>query len=381
MTRNERIRVGDRVTIFRRGQLGIWCADFSQDGRHQKVSLKTTNKKVATERAVKLAGELVAGTYRQIANTATLATALGDYLRYLETEGRARKTIVRYRGELMTFCEYCRSQRVLRLAQITPTLYDRFRAERRQDHCLRTMYHEGMVAKQFLKWCVSRHLIAKNPLQDYKLQEPPLTRKAAPTLAELQRILAASTPRQRLMLAVLAATGMRSGELQRLRREDVDLEGNWIHIVSREGAETKTRQSRQVPLHPALKLLLRDRPAVPGPWFFAAEPSAKYPAGGHWISGKRLNETFTATVGRVGLRAGRDGNGYTIHSLRRFFQTFCVHAGIPQRVIDTWLGHVSDHSMGAVYYCLSDIDSQTFMFKVPFGDGALAADASSESKE
>lgn len=44
-------------------------------------------------------------------------------------------------------------------------------------------------------------------------------------------------------------------------------------------------------------------------------------------------------------------------------------AGIPQRVIDTWLGHRSDRSMGSVYYRLSDTDSRAFMEKVPFGPG------------
>lgn len=36
--------------------------------------------------------------------------------------------------------------------------------------------------------------------------------------------------------------------------------------------------------------------------------------------------------------------GFVIHSLRHFFETFAVNAGIPQRVIDTWLGHRSDKS-------------------------------------
>jgi len=44
-----------------------------------------------------------------------------------------------------------------------------------------------------------------------------------------------------------------------------------------------------------------------------------------------------------------------------------VNAGIPQRVIDTWLGHRSDKSMAAVYYRLRDEVSQSFMAKVPFG--------------
>lgn len=82
-------------------------------------------------------------------------------------------------------------------------------------------------------------------------------------------------------------------------------------------------------------------------------------------------------VASLGLPAGRDG-GFTLHSLRHFFETFTVNAGIPQRVVDTWLGHRSDRSMAAVYYRLKDEDSQRFMKKVPFGTGEPAADAGEE---
>jgi hypothetical protein len=79
----------------------------------------------------------------------------------------------------------------------------------------------------------------------------------------------------------------------------------------------------------------------------------------------------------VRLPVGREA-GFVVHSLRHFFETFTVNAGVPQRVIDTWLGHRSDKSMAAVYYRLRDEDSQAFMTKVPFGTGSPAADAGTE---
>ncbi len=75
--------------------------------------------------------------------------------------------------------------------------------------------------------------------------------------------------------------------------------------------------------------------------------------------------------------AGRDG-GFTLHSLRHFFETFAVNEGIPQRVVDSWLGHRSDRSMAAVYYKLKDEDSQRFMAKVPFGTGLPTAGVGAE---
>lgn len=52
-----------------------------------------------------------------------------------------------------------------------------------------------------------------------------------------------------------------------------------------------------------------------------------------------------------------------------------MNAGIPQRVIDSWLGHSSDKSKTAVYYRLRAEVSQAPMGKLPFGTGDLAADA------
>ena len=138
--------------------------------------------------------------------------------------------------------------------------------------------------------------------------------------------------------------------------------------MSREGAETKSRKSRKVPIHPVLRPFLKRQPQPTGSCFFSAEPSAKYPCGGHWINPKKLNERFQGVASRLELPVGRDKGGYVIHSLRHFFERVCVNAGIPQRVIDTWLGHRSDKSMGSVYYSLSDMESQAFMTKVPFSN-------------
>ncbi len=94
-----------------------------------------------------------------------------------------------------------------------------------------------------------------------------------------------------------------------------------------------------------------------------------------WISPKRLNDYFVALLTKLKLPASRKENGSTLHSLRHFFETFCVNADIPQRAVDAWLGHRSDQSMAAVYYKLSDSDSASFMEKVPFGTGIPAANA------
>jgi integrase len=62
-----------------------------------------------------------------------------------------------------------------------------------------------------------------------------------------------------------------------------------------------------------------------------------------------------------------------LHSSRHFFETVCINAGVPQRAVDDWLGHAGDRSMSAIYYKLSDQDSQRFMKQVPCGTSVPTA--------
>ena len=241
---------------------------------------------------------------------------------------------MKYGGILNNLVAFLSEHKVTHLSQFTATLFDRFRASRKSDHHAKTLYCEAIVLKQFLKWCVSRKLLSENPLAGVKLSKPPLEPKEGPGLDQVNRILSALTLIKRTMVAVLSFTGMRSGELQRLRPEDVDLAGGWIHIRSREGAETKTRLSRTVPIHARLRLFLEALSRRHRPWLFTMAPNRRDPKGDNKPNVKRLNEDFLMVVASLKLPAGRDGS-FTLHSLRHFFETFTVNAGIPQGVVDT----------------------------------------------
>jgi integrase len=365
MPERDRIPIGERVTIYCRGKRNIWTADFFENGRHQRQSLKTANKKIAIRRALMLESKLASGTYQPPAPATTISAAKQQYIDYLKAEGRAPKTIVRYQGELDALERFCDQRGVRRLSQVSPAIIDSYRGDRRKTHHPKTVHHETMVLKQLLRWSETRHLIAENPLRSYRVSKPISQPKPAPSLLQVQQILAAATAEQRVVLGSLAFTGMRVGELQHLREEDVDLKSGWIHIMSRPGAETKTKLSRKVPIHPVLSDLLRLWGRRKGPLYFSAPPSSKYAEGGHRISAKHANETFQRIARNLGMPIGREA-GYTLHALRRFFETFCVNSRVPQRAVDVWMGHRSDRSMAAIYYSISDAESQAMIASVPF---------------
>jgi len=167
---------------------------------------------------------------------------------------------------------------------------------------------------------------------------------------------------------------MRSGECRHLQPRDIDLRGNWIHIESREGYETKTGENRKVPIHPRLRPYLARVKKRERPWFFTSPATPNYLNGDHYINTKKLNEYFLGLLDKLEIPAGR-GDGFTLHSLRHSFKTISINAGIPREAVDAWQGHSPDRSAGSAYYKLSDEESQRFMKKVSFGTGMPAAHA------
>jgi integrase len=232
----------------------------------------------------------------------------------------------------------------------------------------KSMSNDGQLLKQFLAWCTDRQLIEHNPLASQKFRPPKAEPREGPNLMQINAILKHASATRYPVLATLAFTGARSGEVAHLRVEDVDLSGNWLHFVSRPGFETKTGESRKVPIHTLLRPVVEQALAQSNSgWLFTALPSRKFPQGGHHISTKRVNEDFLKVLKHLKLPAGRDG-GFTIHSLRRSFKTICVNSRIPREVVDAWQGHTRIRTASDLYYKLSDSDSQLFMKQVPFGN-------------
>lgn len=229
------------------------------------------------------------------------------------------------------------------------------------------MHSEGQLLKKFLAWCAERGLIEVNPLATRRFRPPKYEPREGPTLEQVNLILSSASATLKPVLDMLAFTGARIGEVAHLLVAGVDLEGDWLRFESRPGFETKTGNSRKVPIHESLRPLIEAamRQRSSG-WLFTAQASRKYPAGDHWISAKHINEDFTRLLRSLKLPAGQDG-GFTIHALRRSLKTICMNSAIPREVIDAWQDHAHIRTPGGLYYTLSDADSQRFMKQVPIG--------------
>jgi site-specific recombinase XerD len=145
---------------------------------------------------------------------------------------------------------------------------------------------------------------------------------------EVRRLLDAPTnPKHRLMLALLYSTGLRLGELVRLRPDDLDRDRHTIHVHQGKGAK-----DRRTILSPSVIQRVDAYLAFAQPikyLFEGSTPGAPY-------SPRSVQNVFGAAL----LKAGIKKNA-TVHSLRHAFATHLLEQGTDIRYIQELLGHSS----------------------------------------
>jgi integrase len=224
-----------------------------------------------------------------------------------------------------------------------------------------------------LKAALKRGHVARN-VAELAAMPPSTQRKlAAPTTEDLQRLLDVIRGDRLEALVILGlTTGLRRGELLRLRWEDVDLEQrrltvrarvNRIHgvgLLVREGAKTQAGQRSMVLPEIAVRALKAHR---------GRQLDSRTLAGARWKGpeypdGKSTGPVFTSTVGtileprnvyryfdRVREEAGL--HTHTFHGLRHDFASLLLAAGTPQRIVMEMMGH-SNYSMTTRYQHVPD---------------------------
>jgi len=343
--------VGDRVRIFQRGR--NWSANFQLDGRQRRESLRTTSKKEARRRALVLEARLLDGRYKDRPKPPPAELVVEEYMRYLRTERRAVKTIVKYQKVFDRLQDLLRLRCAATILELDLKAVDAYRHARvAAGAAPKTVYTESVIVRQLVNFALSRGLITDDPLRGLKILEPKPTPQPCWTAEEVERILASSPESYRAALTLLADTGMRVGELAHLTWGDVDLRRNVLHVRGKEGWKPKSGDQRAIPISPRVRAMLERLPRH-SRWVVTAPPSRRYPRGDHQVSDRRLLSALKRVLGRLGLP------GHT-HTFRHAFISRSLTAGIPEAVVREWVGHV-DRDILRLYTHIASATSQAAM--------------------
>jgi integrase len=143
-----------------------------------------------------------------------------------------------------------------------------------------------------------------------------------------------------LLHAIPAYTGMRRGEVLRLRWSDVEFDQDHLIARSRKQSRRSVETTRRIDLHPELKReLLTWRDKRHGGQFVICEPDS------HQALGPDLaNRAFWAPMRGTTwcLKSKRNWFKVGFHTYRHSFASNLAARGIDQRIIDEWMGHQTE---------------------------------------
>ncbi len=143
-----------------------------------------------------------------------------------------------------------------------------------------------------------------------------------------------------LLHAIPAYTGMRRGEVLRLRWSDVEFDQESVIARSRKQSRQKSETARRIDLHPELKALLvawRDR--RPRGQFVVCEPDSDSP-----LDVQTANRRFCQPLRGTTWCLDPKRRWYKIgfHTYRHSFASTLAARGVDQRIIDEWMGHQTE---------------------------------------
>ncbi len=272
------------------------------------------------------------------------AALIEDFLDCLLTESRLRPhTLDSYRRDMEAFARFLGGRGVARVvrADVTGYLAAEVLAGRRP----RTGARRLSTLRRFYQYLLARGALSEDPTEG--IEGPRLGVSLPKSLSEedVERLLAApgdGTPearRDRAMLEVLYATGLRVSELVALRLTEVDCQAGIVRVVGKGGRE------RLVPLgEEALAVLTRylvdTRPIfVTG----AAQAAIFLTRRGAPMTRQAFWHNIKRYAGKACVKTP-----LSPHTVRHAFATHLINHGADLRVVQLLLGH-ADLSTTQIY--------------------------------
>ncbi|MFO0745616.1 MAG: tyrosine recombinase XerC [Myxococcota bacterium] len=201
----------------------------------------------------------------------------------------------------------------------------------------RTIARKLATLRGFYRWLTRQGTLARSPMDG--LQNPRQGRPLPEVLDVDQVVALLDAPagesllerRDRAVLELLYAAGLRVSEVASLTLEQLSLERRSVRVVG------KGRKVRDVPIHPRCVAALED-------WLAVRAELMRDPADRHVFIGARGEPLSDRGIRRlVDLAAARSGTGRSVHphELRHSFATHLLDQGTDLRHIQELLGHAS----------------------------------------
>ncbi len=302
--------------LYKRGNVW-WIAYTLPDGRTERKSAGTSNKKQAEALLLKRKAEILEGkiparpikryTFQELAEE---YAAWASYQRYFRTKKYFIKQLAERFG-------------CLPLNSFTTLLIEKYQAEARKDvkpatvnrriSCLKHMFRKacewGWVNEDVLKRVSAIKLLKEPPGRLRYLSEE-----------EIQDLIDVCAPHLRPIVFVATHTGMRLGEILGLKWSQVDLRNGFVLLDI-----TKNGERREIPINSTLRKIFEAMPRGPESLYvFVNKDGDPY---------QRVKRSFATACRRAGIV------DFRFHDLRHTFASHMVMAGVDITTVKELLGH------------------------------------------
>ncbi|MCX5647245.1 MAG: tyrosine recombinase XerD [Phycisphaerae bacterium] len=287
-------------------------------------------------------------------HTLPLGRPVTDFLDYLVIEaGLSENTVLAYGRDLRAFLKYCRDNEIGKIEDVKPWLIGRYFGPRvaakadsvqKKAEAAKPRFANENSAKRalaairmFLRFAKLRRLIEDDGSE---VLDTPKTWQRLPVVCNKQQVLrlleapSREEPfylRDKALLELLYATGVRASELAGLKTMDVNLDIGYLRCLGK-GSKERVIPVGRIAIG-ATRDYLRDlRPRLAKPQSHAFLLLSR--------TGRPLSRIEVwRLVKKYAARAGMPRN-VTVHTLRHCFATHLLSGGADLRSVQEMLGHV-----------------------------------------
>jgi integrase/recombinase XerC len=265
---------------------------------------------------------------------------LEQFYQYLQFEKNASMyTIRHYSADLQQFCGYLEAREVTSILSVDYHTIRHFLAQLHgQTYSRKTIARKLSALRSFYLFLVKNEVISTSPLQ--LLKSPKIEKKLPEFLyiEEIQQLLAAPDPSEKLgvrdlaMLEAMYAGGMRVSELVRLNLQDVDLRMGTALVMG------KGSKERYVPLGEyACQAIERYLQVSRSKLIKDVHEQALFLN----YQGGRMSDRSVRRMVEGYVKKIAQSKKISPHTLRHTFATHLLEAGADLRSVQELLGHVN----------------------------------------
>lgn len=260
------------------------------------------------------------------------------YIQYLEAERNASPyTIRNYQSDLAEFFKFLIEKGLTQFGEVDRHVLRGYLSHLAEKGIAKNSIARKLSAiRSFFRYLAREEIIPKNPIEQVSSLKLDKRLPSFLTQEEMEKLLGApdiSTPlgqRDRALLELLYASGLRVSELTGLTPEQIDLDSNEIRVMGKGSKERMVLMGE--PAAAALKSYLKEgRPRLTA--------KKKSPALFLDRYGQKLTERSVQR--RLQQYAKKAGIGKRVHPhlLRHTFATHMLDGGADLRVVQELLGH------------------------------------------